>query len=90
GMWSKLVTRARESDPRGGAAIVHGVLDGVEGLTPAARAAVAKLATTWPQHDVREAAAAITARREPDTKSSPAEPTAPAMSQPDAAQASLF
>ncbi len=75
GMWSKLVGGARATRELVQRSCA-GVLDGVDGLTPTARCAV-KLATTWPQHDIREAAAAITARREPETKSSPAEPTAP-------------
>lgn len=90
GMWGNLVNRAKQSDPRAGAAIVRGVLDGIDGLTPAARAAVVRLATTWPQRDVREAAAAITAGGERDTGLRPAEPTAPPVSQRDAAQPSLF
>jgi hypothetical protein len=59
-MWGQLVTRAREIDARGGAAIMRGVLDGVDALTPAARGAVLKLATTWPERGVREAAAELT------------------------------
>jgi hypothetical protein len=99
GRWGRLLTRAREVDPRGGAAIVRGVLDGIDGLMPAARASVIKLATTWPQRDVREAAAELITGRAPD-KASPPMPapgrdpglrsTAQPTSRRDAAQPSLF
>lgn len=99
GMWGQLVTRAREIDTRGGAAIVRGVLDSADGLTPSARAAVVKLATTWPQRDVREAAAELTASPAPHNASSSVPPPGrgPALgsaprptSQRGAAQPSLF
>ena len=35
--WGTLVQRAREVDPRGGAAIVHGLVDSIHLLAPAAR-----------------------------------------------------
>lgn len=89
-MWGKLVKRARQSDPRAGAAILRGVLDAVDELAPAARAAVVETAAAWPQRDVRQAAAAITVGREPDTGSSPAEPTAPLSRRDAAAQPSLL
>lgn len=90
GVWGQLVRRAREMGPRGGAAIVRGVLDGVEDLTPAARTAVLTLATEWPQRDVREAAAEITNARRPKTASSAVGLAPPLTSPRDAGQASLF
>lgn len=90
GLWGQLLNRAREIDPRSGAAIVRGVLDGVDGLTPAARAAVVELATDWPQRDVREAAAQIAPGRKPDSESPPLGPAARSTSPRNAAQPSLF
>ena len=68
-MWGPLIKRAREIDPRSGAAIVRGVLDGIDTLTPAARGAVVKLATTWPQQDVREAATELASSQATDNAS---------------------
>ena len=68
--WAALVKRARELEAPGGAGIVRGILDGIDNLAPAARAAVLKLAADWPQRDVRKAAAEMTARRKP-TDASP-------------------
>ena len=89
-MWGPLMNRARESDPRGGAGIVRGVLDGIDGLTPAARGAVVKVATGWPQRAVREAALATIARSENDSTSPPIAPAARSTSPRDPAQPSLF
>lgn len=88
--WAALVTRARELDARSGAAIMRGVLDEVDGVMPAARAAVVKLAADWPQRDVREAAAEMTTRREPDDASSPMASAAPPESERAPTQSSLF
>lgn len=57
--WGALVQRARQVDPRAGAAIIHGLIDGVDVLTPEARDVVIVLAQSWPQRQVREAVAAL-------------------------------
>ena len=93
--WGAVVQRARQVDPRGGAAIIHGLLDSIGLLTPAARDLVLDLAESWPQRRVREAATALRhAPPEPapatgsatGSVASPA-PGAPA---PSTAQPSLF
>ena len=90
GLWGQLLNQAQDIDPRGGAAIVRGVLDGIDGLTPAARAAVVKLASDWPQRGVREAAAQVTPGRQPEGESPPIVPAARSTSTNNAAQPSLF
>lgn len=62
--WSALVQRVRQVDPRGGAAIVHGLVDNVELLTPAARELLLDLVASWPHRKLREAATAL--RRAPE------------------------
>lgn len=57
--WAALVQRARHVDPRSGAAMMHGLLDSNELLTPAAREFVLALAETWPHRKLREAAKAL-------------------------------
>jgi hypothetical protein len=89
------VQRARQVDPRGGAAIIHGLVDSIRLLTPAARDFVLDLAGSWPQRRLREAATAL--------RQTPPEPAPPAGSvegsvpsraagapEPSAVQASLF
>ncbi len=55
GRWSALVQRARELDSRGGAAVMRGVLDSVDGMEPEVRRVVLDLAAGWPNKGVREA-----------------------------------
>ncbi|HET6951381.1 MAG TPA: hypothetical protein VFI47_13450 [Acidimicrobiales bacterium] len=57
--WGAVVQQARQVDPRGGAAIIHGLVDSIGLLTPAARDFVLDLAENWPQRRVREAATAL-------------------------------
>jgi hypothetical protein len=68
--WGAVVQRARQVDPRGGAAIMHGLLDSIGLLTPAAHDLVVDLAESWPQRRVREAATAL--------RHAPPEPAPPA------------
>lgn len=63
--WGALVQRARQVDPRGGAAIVHGLVDSIDLLTPAARDVVLHLAERWPRRQLREAATALRHPPEP-------------------------
>lgn len=93
--WGAVVQRARQVDRRGGAAIMHGLVDSIGLLTPAACDLVLDLAENWPQRRVREAATALRhapPEPAPDAGSaagsvaSPA-PGAPA---PSTAQPSLF
>jgi hypothetical protein len=88
--WGALVQRARQIDPRASAAIVHGLLDGVDLLAPAARDVVLDLAEDWPHRKVREAAAALRNPPEPVRAPATGGPAVPAASTPSAAQASLF
>ncbi len=60
-----LVQRARQVDPRGGAAIVHGLVDSINLLTPAARDVVLHIAERWPHRQLREAATALRHPPEP-------------------------
>jgi hypothetical protein len=59
GCWGAVAHRAGQVDPRGGAAIFHGLLDSIRLLTPAAHDFVLDLAESWPQRRVREAAVAL-------------------------------
>ena len=45
----------RELDSRGGAAVMYGVLDSVDGMEPEVRRVVLDLAAGWPNKGVREA-----------------------------------
>jgi hypothetical protein len=51
------VQRARAVDPRGGAAIMQGIVDDLDRLAAAARDFVLDLAEVWPHRPLREAAA---------------------------------
>jgi hypothetical protein len=88
--WAALVKRAHELDARSGAAILRGVLDGIDKLAPSARAVVVRLAAAWPQRDVREAAAALSAHREPTDTSPRAASTERSQTEPTQGQAPLF
>jgi len=57
--WGALVPRARQADPRSGAAIMQGLVDSADLLTPAAREVVLVLAESWPHRKLREAAKAL-------------------------------
>lgn len=57
--WGAIVQQARQVDPRGGAAIIHGLVDSVDLLAPAARDFVLDLAENWPHRKLREAAIAL-------------------------------
>ena len=59
GCWGSLVKRAREVDPRRGAAMMFGIVDGINLLAPAARGFVLDLAEHWPHRKLREAATAL-------------------------------
>lgn len=65
GCWGALVRRARQAEPRGGAAMVHGLVDSADLLTPAARDFVLDLAQSWPHRKLREAATAVRHPPEP-------------------------
>lgn len=90
GCWSALVKRAREVDPRDGAAIMFGLVDGIDVVAPAACDFLLDIAESWPHRKLREAATALrhppadVAARVPEVtgvRGSAASPTA---------QASLF
>lgn len=63
--WGALAQQARQVDPRGGAAIIHGLVDSIDLLAPAARDLVLDLAENWPHRKLREAAAALRHPPEP-------------------------
>jgi len=90
--WGALVKRARQADPRGGAAMVHGLVDSVDVLTPAARDFVLGLAETWPHRKLREAAAAVRHPPEPSPSPAPLTPATGVQGRPAAepTQPSLF
>lgn len=93
--WGAVVQRARQVDPRGGAAIIHGLLDSIGLLAPATRDLVLDLAESWPQRKVREAATAL--RHAPPELAPPAGSAvgsvaspAPGAPAPSTVQPSLF
>jgi hypothetical protein len=88
--WGALLQRARQVDPRGGAAIVHGLLDSIDLLAPAARDVVLDLAENWPHRKVREAAAALRNPPEPARAAATGATAVPGARTPLAAQPSLF
>lgn len=57
--WGALVKRAREVDPRDGAAIMFGLVDGIDVVAPAAAAFLLGIAESWPHRKLREAATAL-------------------------------
>jgi hypothetical protein len=64
-----VVTRAREADPRGGAAILFGLVDSIDVVAPAARSFVLDIAESWPNRKLREVAASL--RYPPEAASGP-------------------
>jgi hypothetical protein len=89
--WGAVVQRARQVDPRGGAAIIHGLVDSIGLLTPAARDFVVDLAESWPQRRLREAATALRQTPpEPAPSAGSAASPAPSAPAPSTAQPSLF
>lgn len=91
GCWGAVVHRARQVDPRGGAAIIHGLLDSIRLLTPAAHDFVLDLAESWPQRRVRQAAMALRhAPHEPALDAGSVVSPAPGAPAPSKAQPSLF
>lgn len=69
GCWGALVQRAREVDPRAGAAIMFGLIDGIDVVAPAARGFLLGVAESWPHRKLREAASAL--RHPPEAASAP-------------------
>jgi hypothetical protein len=69
GCWGAVVTRAREADPRGGAAILFGLVDSIDVVAPAARSFVLDIAESWPNRKLREVAASL--RYPPEAASGP-------------------
>lgn len=61
--WAAILRRGRELNARAGAAILRGLLDAIDALPAATQALLCDLAAQWPQQGVRQAAAAIDARR---------------------------
>lgn len=88
--WGALVQRARHVDPRGGAAIMQGLVDSADLLTPAAREVVLVLAETWPHRKLREAAKALLHPPEPAPTPVTVATTMQAAPAPASAQPSLF
>jgi hypothetical protein len=88
--WGALVKRAREVDPRAGAAIIFGLVDSIDVVAPAARDFLLDIAASWPHRKLREAATAL--RRPPDAAPAPVlgVTAAPGATARSAAQASLF
>lgn len=74
GCWGALVQRARQVDPRGGAAIIQGLLDCTELLPPAAREVVVDVAATWPNRRLRERASTLRHPPEPACAGQPPKP----------------
>jgi hypothetical protein len=90
GCWGALVKRAREVDPRDGAAIMFGLVDGIDVVAPAARGFLLGIAENWPHRKLREAATAL--RHPPEAASAPV-PAVTGVREPaaaPAAQPSLF
>jgi hypothetical protein len=54
--WPALLARAGELTARDGAAVMSGMMDRVDVLSPAVQAALVERARTWPHHGVRRAA----------------------------------
>jgi len=88
--WGALVQRARQVDPRGGAAIIHGLVDSIDLLAPAARGFVLDLAESWPHRKLREAAAALRHPPEPAPTPLGLTATTDGTATRSAAQPSLF
>lgn len=88
--WGALVERAREVDPRAGAAIMLGVIDALDALAPAERSRVLDVAESWPHRKLRDAATAL--RHPPEASPAPVldVTAAPEAATRSAAQASLF
>jgi hypothetical protein len=61
--WSKVLRRARQLDARASAAVMRGLLDAIEVLTPAAQTWLRDLAKQWPNRDVRTAAEATSEKQ---------------------------
>lgn len=67
--WGALVQRARQVEPRNSAAMIHGLVDGIDLLSPVAREFVLDLAENWPHRKLRDAAIAL--RQPPEPAPSP-------------------
>jgi hypothetical protein len=70
GSWSKVLGRARQLDARASAAVMRGLLDAIEVLTPDAQGWIRDLGKQWPNRDVRTAAMAAA---EPNEREPPAD-----------------
>lgn len=90
GCWGALVKRAREVEPRAGAAIMFGLVDGIDLVAPAARGFLLDIAESWPHRKLREAATAL--RHPPQAAPAPVlgATAAQGAAARSAAQASLF
>lgn len=88
--WGALVKRARETDPRAGAAIMFGLVDGIDAVPPAACDFLLDTAESWPHRKLRDAACAL--RHPPEAAPAPAleVSAAPEAGARPAGQASLF
>lgn len=88
--WGALVKRAREVEPRAGAAIMFGLVDGIDVVAPAAGGFLLDIAESWPHRKLREAATAL--RHPPEAAPGPVldVTAAPGAAARSAAQASLF
>lgn len=69
GCWGALVRRAREVNPRDGAAIMFGLVDGIDVVAPAARGFLLDIAESWPHRKLREAATVL--RHPPEASPAP-------------------
>ena len=58
GSWSKVLGRARQLDARASAAVMGGLLDAIDMLTPDAQMWLRDLGKQWPSRHVRTAAMA--------------------------------
>lgn len=87
--WNALVKRAREVDPRSGAAIIFGLVDSIDGVAPAARGFLLAIAERWPHRRLRETATAL---RHPPAAAPAPDPdaTGRGAATRSTAQASLF
>lgn len=88
--WGALVKRAREVEPRAGAAIMFGLVDGIDVVAPAAGGFLLDIAESWPHRKLREAATALRHPSEAAPGPVPDVTAAPGAAARSAAQASLF
>lgn len=88
--FAAVAKRAGQIDPRAGAAIINGLVDSIDVVAPAARDFVLDLAESWPDRQVREAAAALRHPPQPAPAQLGEAPPVQSAAARAAAQPSLF